>query len=233
MLGLEAALSAVEHLVRKFQPSLVAIDPISDFKGSVRGDDISAWLTRKIDFLKGLGITALFAALSSSHDSDGTEQQVASLMDTWLLVQAIEGNGERNRAAYILKSRGMGTPIRFANSSHRSGDRLCRCLRRSAAVLTGSARQAQEAKERSDGTARMQDLAQRRIDLEQRRDAVEAQTAAIWREFENEALAVERLLSEDSTGVEDRAGQRVEQGRLRQADPKQRDTRVDTGPLSS
>lgn len=107
VLGLEAHLSAMETLVTAFKPTIVAMDPISDFKGSLRGDEISAWLTRKIDFLKGLGITALFAGLSGSGDFDGTEQQVASLMDTWLLVKAIDGNGERNRALYILKSRGM------------------------------------------------------------------------------------------------------------------------------
>ncbi|MDQ2795732.1 MAG: KaiC 1, partial [Actinomycetota bacterium] len=85
-------------------------------------------------------------------------------------------------------------------------------------VLTGSARQAQEAKERSDGAARVQDLEQRRSDLERRREAVEAQTAALWRDFNDEADSVERLLSGGTTGEAASAGQRVEQGRLRRAD---------------
>jgi circadian clock protein KaiC len=85
-------------------------------------------------------------------------------------------------------------------------------------VLTGSARQAQEAQERSDGAARLESLEQRRAGLQTRREAVEAQTAALWREFEDEADVVGRLLSHASTGVEDRAGQRAEQGRLRRAD---------------
>jgi hypothetical protein len=85
-------------------------------------------------------------------------------------------------------------------------------------VLTGSARQAQEAQERSDATTRKEDLEQRRANLETRRESVEAQTAALWREFEDEAGSVARLLSHGSTGVEDRAGQRAEQGRLRRAD---------------
>ena len=85
-------------------------------------------------------------------------------------------------------------------------------------MLTGSARQAQEAQERSDGAARLEGLEQRRAGLETRREAVEAQTAALWREFEDEADVVGRLLSHASTGVEDRAGQRAEQGRLRRAD---------------
>ena len=85
-------------------------------------------------------------------------------------------------------------------------------------VLTGSARQAQEAQEDVDGAARIEDLEQRQANLEARREAVEAQTAALWREFEDDAASVRRLLSHGSTGVEDRADQRAEQGRMRQAD---------------
>jgi hypothetical protein len=40
----------------------------------------------------------------------------------------------------------------------------------------------------------------------------------MWRDFKDEADVVARLLSHGSTGVEDRAGQRAEQGRLRGAD---------------
>ena len=85
-------------------------------------------------------------------------------------------------------------------------------------VLTGSARQAQEAKERSDAAAHKDDLEQRRANLARRRESVEAQTTSLWREFQDEVDMVGRLLSDDSTGVEDRAGQRAEQGRLRRAD---------------
>jgi circadian clock protein KaiC len=85
-------------------------------------------------------------------------------------------------------------------------------------VLTGSARQAQEARELAENVARADDLDQRRANLDRRRDAVKAQTAALWREFDDEAEIVERLLSHGSSGVDDRADQRAEQGRLRQAD---------------
>jgi circadian clock protein KaiC len=93
-------------------------------------------------------------------------------------------------------------------------------------VLTGSARQAQEARERSDGAARAEDLEQRRADLDRRREAVEMQTAALWRDFADEATTVERLLSHGSIGVNDRAGQRAAQGRLRRADIEERGVKV-------
>ena len=67
-------------------------------------------------------------------------------------------------------------------------------------------------------SARQHDLEQRQVDLATRRESVEAQTAVLWREFEDEADIVRRLLSDGSTGVEDLAGQRAEQGRLRRVD---------------
>ena len=64
----------------------------------------------------------------------------------------------------------------------------------------------------------LEDLEQRRVSLERRREAVEAQTAGLWREFEDEADAVNRLLTHGSTGVEVLADQRAQQGRMRRAD---------------
>jgi circadian clock protein KaiC len=135
------------------------------------------------------------------------------------LVKTMEGNGELNRVLYVLKSRGMAhsNQIReFLLTGQ--GIELADVYVGPQGVLTGSARQAQEAQERADGTARLQDLEQRRVNLERRRESVEAQTAALWRDFEDEAAVVGRLLSDGSTGTEDRAGQRAEQGRLRRAD---------------
>lgn len=85
-------------------------------------------------------------------------------------------------------------------------------------VLTGSARSAQEAKEHSDSVERQEDLQQRRSNLERQRQSVEAQVAVLWREFEDESKAVNRLLTRGATGREEGAEQRLEQGRLRSSD---------------
>ncbi len=47
---------------------------------------------------------------------------------------------------------------------------------------------------------------------------VKAQIATLWREFDDEADIVGRLVSHGSTSTEDRDGQRIEQGKLRRAD---------------
>jgi len=219
VLGLEAHLFAIQKLVADFEPSLVVMDPISDLIGAGRGDEVSAMLTREIDYLKGRGITALFAGLSSGDDLEGSDQQIAALIDTWLLVKTIEGNGERNRALYILKSRGMAhsNQIREFLITDQ-GIEFADVYVGPQHVLTGSARAAQEADERLKATTVRQDLEQRKLNLERRRKSVEAQAAIMWREFETEADIVDRLLRQGSTDGEERAERRVEQGRLRSAD---------------
>jgi circadian clock protein KaiC len=220
ILGLEAHLFAMQKAVTEFEPAAVVMDPVSDFLRVGTGEDVSAMLTRQVDFLKAKGVTALFTSLVADIEhAPTTDQQLASLVDTWLFLRSLEGNGEHNRVLYVLKSRGMAhsNQIReFLLTSQ--GIELADVYVGPQGVLTGSARQAQEAKERSDGTMRQEDLEQRQVNLDRRREVVEAQTAALWREFEDEAKVVERLLSDSSTGVEDRAGQRAEQGRLRRAD---------------
>ncbi|MDX6521644.1 MAG: circadian clock protein KaiC, partial [Gaiellales bacterium] len=212
-------LVAMQKSVTEFDPSVVVMDPISDLLGIGTGADVSALVTRQVDFLKGRGITALFTSLNSATDPVLADQRIASLVDTWLLVKTMEGNGEHNRLLYVLKSRGMAhsNQIREFLLTN-EGIELADVYVGPQGVLTGSARQAQEAQERSDGTARLDDLEQRRSNLERRREAVEAQTAALWRDFEDEADIVGRLLSHGSTGVLDRAGQRAAQGVLRRAD---------------
>ncbi len=223
-LGMEAHLSAIQKLVTDFRPALVVMDPISDLLGVGRGDGGSAMLTREIDYLKGEGITAVFAGLNSGSAVDGSDQQIASLIDTWLVAKIIEGNGERNRALYILKSRGMAhsNQIREFRITD-EGVEFADVYVGPEHVLTGSARAAQEADERLKATARTQDLEQRKLNLERRRMSVEAQAAIMWREFEAETDVVDRLLRQGSTAGVERAEQRVEQGRLRSADTVQLD----------
>jgi circadian clock protein KaiC len=219
VLGLEAHLFAIQTCVHEFDPAVVVKDPVSDLLRVGNGADLSAMLTRQVDFLKARGVTVLFTSLESDGEPAQANQHIASLVDTWLFVKTMEGNGEHNRVLYVLKSRGMAhsNQIReFLLTAQ--GVELADVYVGPDGVLTGSARQAQEARERSHATERKQGLEQRQADLETRRESVEAQTAVLWREFEDEAEIVRRLLSDGSTGVEDRAGQRAEQGRLRRVD---------------
>jgi circadian clock protein KaiC len=217
LLGLEAHLSAMQTLADDFDPSVVVLDPISHLVGS--GRDVSAMLTRQVDFLKARGVTALFTSLAAEGQQEPTDQLVASLIDTCLLVRTLEGNGEHNRVLSVLKSRGMAhsNQVREFLLTDR-GIELADVYVGPQGVLTGSARSAQEAMERTDAAERQEDLQQRRSNLQRLRESVEAQVAGLWREFEDEAELVDRLLNRGNSGREEGAEQRLEQGRLRSSD---------------
>jgi circadian clock protein KaiC len=220
LLGLEAHLFAMQKHVREFDPAVIIKDPISDLVRVGSGADVSSMLTRQVDFLKAKGVTALFTSLNSEVATAQADQQIASLVDTWLRVKTMEGNGELNRVLYLLKSRGMANSNQIREFMLTSqGIELSDVYVGPQGVLTGSARQAQEAQEAADGVARLEDLEQRRLGLDRLRGSVEAQTGVLWREYEDEAASVGRLLSHGSAGVEGRAGQRAAQSRLRGADP--------------
>jgi circadian clock protein KaiC len=218
LIGLEAHLFAMQKYVGEFKPVVVVKDPVSDLMRVGAGADVAAMLTRQVDFLKARGVTTVFTSLNSSNQTRADEH-IASLVDTWLLVRSMEGSGEHNRLLYVLKSRGMAHSNQIREFLLTDdGIELADIYVGPQGVLTGSARQAQETQERREGTDRQDDLDHSRAALERRRQSVEAQTAALWREFEGEADIVERLLRHDTVGREERADQRAEQSRLRRAD---------------
>jgi circadian clock protein KaiC len=107
LLGLEAHLASMQEIVTGFKPDVVVMDPISDLLQSSEGDSVAEMLTRQVDFLKSMGVTAVFTSLNSTRDAESAEQQIASLIDTWLMLKLAEGDGIRHRVIYVLKSRGM------------------------------------------------------------------------------------------------------------------------------
>jgi circadian clock protein KaiC len=107
LLGLEAHLASMQDLVSDFAPDVVVMDPISDLLHAGGGDEVSAMLTRQVDYLKSRGVTALFTSLNTVADAENSEQQIGSLIDTWIIAKLAEGDGTRSRVLYVLKSRGM------------------------------------------------------------------------------------------------------------------------------
>src|SRR4030095_9961606 len=128
---------------------------------------------------------------------------MSSIGDAWLLLRDIEVCGERNRALYILKSRGMAhsNQIReFLLTDE--GIELKDVYLGPEGVLTGSARQSQEAREKAEALLRRQEIEGRQRELERKRDALEARIAAMRKEFEVEAEEARRVLGEDKAREE-------------------------------
>ena len=106
--GLEQHLVKIYKLIKTFKPKVVIIDPITNLitVGVVR--DVKSMLMRLIDILQSHGITVMFTALAvSTATNEQSDEAISSLVDAWLLVRTVEYYGERNRALFIMKSRGM------------------------------------------------------------------------------------------------------------------------------
>jgi circadian clock protein KaiC len=218
--GLETHLAIIHRHIRAFSPQAIGIDPASTFVGAGNQAAAHGLLVRLIDFLKEQGITALLTSLTSGADAlEATAMEVSSIVDTWLLLKAVETSGERNRVLYVIKSRGMAHSNQLREFQITStGISLVDVYVGSQGVLTGSARLAQSAQEQAE-----QRRAQERIEQAQRRLArVEAlhreQKAKLEAEFSDE---VENLRLAISTMLQENAGtehSRFEMAKARRAD---------------
>jgi circadian clock protein KaiC len=84
------------------------MDPVTNLNAVGGEAEITAMLTRVIDYLKQAEITALFTSLTGGGAAvEQTDVGISSLMDTWLLLRQDSLAGDRRRLLYILKSRGM------------------------------------------------------------------------------------------------------------------------------
>ena len=215
--GLEMHLALIQKYVNDFSPAVVILDPISNLATGGSGSAAMAMLLRLIDFLKSRSVTTMFTNLTEADGSDEqTELGVSSLVDTWLLLQEVMSDGERNRRLYILKSRGMAhsNQVREFRLT-RQGIELRQVYVGTGGVLTGSARLAQEAREQAAATARQQEIERRSRDLERKRSAVEAQIEALRVAFAAEEDEMERLIDNAQHAEIRLAEDRIEMGRNR------------------
>lgn len=197
--GLEMHLAMINKQINDFKPAVCIFDPVTNLlTGASSEDEVNAMLTRLIDFLKMKQITALFTSLTTGHQArESTDVGISSLMDTWLLLRDLELNGERNRALYVLKARGMhhSNQVREFLLTKKGID-LIDVYLGSEGVLTGSARLAQEAKEAAEQEIAEVGLQKRIRDMERKRKALDAQIKALHEESAAELEEVERLMKE-------------------------------------
>jgi circadian clock protein KaiC len=186
LFGFEMHLARMNRDIEHFQPQALVVDPISAFRGP--SFEIHATLVRLADICKSRGITALFTSLSSPGDQmSENDRSVSSLMDTWISLKDVEANGERNRVISLLKSRGMNHSKQLREYQLTDqGILLLDAYVGPAGVLTGTARAAQEAREREALAMRQQATERRCRELARRRAAVERQIDELRAQLEAE-----------------------------------------------
>jgi circadian clock protein KaiC len=223
LFGLETHLAAMYRDVTDFEPAAVVIDPMSALLSGSAAGDVHTMVLRLVDFLKTRGITALFTNLGTAAGENATtEIQISSLMDTWMLLNNRESDGEHNRQLYLLKSRGMAHSNQVREFVMSSGGITLRpAYVGPEGVLTGSARLAQEAKDRATALAREQDMERRSRELEQKRREITAQIEILRTQLAGEEAEV-ALLNREGIAREDQlAIDRVAMEKSRQAGARQ------------
>jgi circadian clock protein KaiC len=196
--GIEQHLLLTHKFISSFQPGVVVVDPVTNLLSVSTQNEVRSMLTRLVDFLKTQRITTIFTSLTTGGGPlEASQTDVSSLMDTWLLLVSIEVGGERNRALYVLKSRGMehSNQIReFVLTD--DGLRLLDVYLGPEGVLTGSARVSQEMREKAVVTFRRQELDTHRRELERKRRIFEARMVMLRAEFEAEEEGIKQTISE-------------------------------------
>ena len=218
--GLEMHLVVMHKAIDEFNPNLVVVDPISNLVAAASEAEVKSMLSRLIDYLKMKQITAFCTDLTTTSGSlEQTEVGISSMMDTWLLLKTMEGNGERNRGLYILKSRGMAhsNQVREFILSD-AGVQLRDVYIGSGGVLTGSARVAQEAKDMAESLECKEEIERKLREIERKKTAIEAQITALRTQFEAEKEDLERLIVKEKQRDELLASENLAMTKARQAD---------------
>jgi circadian clock protein KaiC len=218
--GLETHLTTSIKLINDFKPSIAVLDPINAFVMGKNQTDVKVMLLRLVDFLKMKRITAFFTSLTAADGAmEITDVYLSSLIDTWLLLRDIEVGGERNRALYILKSRGMAhsnqiREFRLTNN----GIELLDVYAGPEGVLTGSARLSQEAKEKEQQRLRRQEMLRKQFELERKRKAMEARIVLLQSEFESEESEALKVIGIDKARNKRFVDDRIKMAKSRRGD---------------
>ncbi len=197
--GLEAHLASMEKSINIWKPKVVIVDPVTNLSSVATEADVKALLIRLLDQMKLNQTTTLFTTLTAAGSSlELTEVGISSLADTWLLLRDIEIGGERNRGLYILKSRGMAhsNQIREFLLTNQGVD-LVDVYVGPSGVLTGSARISQESQERDIESIHQREIERRKLNVETKRKALEAQIASLRAQFQAEEQELKKLTEQE------------------------------------
>jgi len=197
--GLEMHLVVFYKLITEFKPKVVILDPITNLVTVGDPSQVKSILIRLIDFLQKEQITVMFTALTFPHFMQSSaEEDVASLVDTWLSVQDIEFNGERNRALYIMKSRGMknSNQVReFLITDN--GIEIVEVTLGPNGVLVGSAREAFNLEKNTGEVLRKNAFDRKNRQIESRKTILDAKVAKLKSEFELVKEELDRIYVEE------------------------------------
>ena len=105
--NLELHFMAIKEIIKSLKPQVIVLDPITNLMTEGPNSDVRSMLTRFIDYLKTKQVTVMFSAAITigSISQNPSDEGISSMLDTWIMVEDLELEGERNRSMYVMKSR--------------------------------------------------------------------------------------------------------------------------------
>ena len=186
MATMPEAMGAEEHLlhalkaIEVFEPNHVVVDALSSCKRIGTEQAAFDYLMRLTNACKEQGITTIFTnqtqGFQEAHEISGIG--ISSVIDTVIFLRYIDIGGEINRMLLVMKSRGAKHSNQYREFGITDrGLEISDVYVGEGGVLTGAARQEQEAKEKHARLLRQQEVKLKEQELIQKRASLKAQTA--------------------------------------------------------
>jgi circadian clock protein KaiC len=204
--SLPEAMGAEEHLMRAFnqieedKPDHLVLDAISACERMGSKQIAFEYLIRLLNHCKENDITCILLNQTVQsmdiHQISGME--ISSMVDTALFLGMVEVGGEINRMLLVLKSRGLAHSNQYREFLiTNKGIELLDVYVGEGGVLTGAARQEQEAKESALQRMREHRIMQKRQELNHKEAGKHAKMAALQSEIDMFKAELESLMEEE------------------------------------
>jgi circadian clock protein KaiC len=186
-MGVEEHLLPVFKAIKSFQADHVIVDAISACDRMGTKGAAYDYLMRLVNVCKEQGITAILTNQTAGfrEENEISGIGISSMVDTVIFLRYIEIGGEINRMVLVMKSRGSKHSNQYREfliTDH--GIEIPEVYVGEGGVLTGAARQEQEAREEAQHRRRFQEIEHKEHEVIQRRAALQAQTATLKAELE-------------------------------------------------
>jgi circadian clock protein KaiC len=146
-------------------------------------------------------------------------------MDVWISLRMVESDGEQNRLLHIIKARGIAhsRQVREFVLSEK-GVRLLDVYVGPSGVLTGSARVAQENRERAEKLVRQREFERQQSELKKKKLELGARLAALKAEIKEVQDELELGVSEEKADRRATSEAARQMTRIRQADKRTKES---------
>jgi len=200
------SMGAEEHLVRAikmmqhFSPNHIIVDAISACYRMGTSQIAFEYIMRLLNYCKERDITCLLlnqtVKAMDIHQISGME--ISSMVDTAIYLGMVEIGGELNRVLLVLKSRGLSHSNQYREFLITdNGIDLIDIFVGEGGVLTGTARQEQEAKEEANKRIREQTILKKKHELNHKMAEKEARMASLQSDIDIINAELETLLEEE------------------------------------